>query len=215
MTYIENVFICMVSPLLIGALCMGKRKRRFFFFFFAGMSACMLSAYINTFFAALHRTDAFVAAAEIAPVVEEVMKFLPLLFFLLIFEPEPGKIKTAAMIVGLSFATFENVCYLIQNGAEYFSFIFFRGFGTGAMHVICSAIVGDGLAYAWQRAWLKIAGTCGLLGAAITFHATYNILIAYGGIAQYIAYALPVLILAAGKLIFKKGKSFSDFLYLR
>ena len=75
--------------------------------------------------------------------------------------------------------------------------------------------MGDGLAYAWQRAWLKIAGTCGLLGAAITFHATYNLLIAYGGAAQYIAYALPVLILAAGKLIFKKGESFSDFLYLR
>ena len=64
--------------------------------------------------------------------------------------------------------------------------------------------MGDGLAYAWQRAWLKIAGTCGLLGAAITFHATYNLLIAYGGAAQYIAYALPVMILAAGKLIFKK-----------
>lgn len=113
MTYIENVFICMVSPLLIGALCMGKRKISFFFFCFAGISACMLSAYINTFFAALYKADAFVAAAEIAPVVEEVMKLLPLLFFLLIFEPEPGKIKTAAMIVGLSFATFENVCYLI------------------------------------------------------------------------------------------------------
>lgn len=124
MTYIENVFICMVSPLLIGALCMGKRKIRFFFFCFAGMSACMLSAYINTFFAALYKGRCFEAAAEIAPVVEEVMKFLPLLFFLLIFEPEPGKIKTAAMIVGLSFATFENVCYLIQNGCRVFFFHF-------------------------------------------------------------------------------------------
>ena len=48
------------------------------------------------------------------------------------------------------------------------------------MHVICGAIVGGGLAYVWQRTWLKIAGTCGLLGAAITFHAIYNLLIAYG-----------------------------------
>ena len=79
--------------------------------------------------------------------------------------------------------------------------IFFRGIGTGAMHVICGAIVGGGLAYVWQRVWLKIAGTCGLLGAAITFHAIYNLLIAYGGVAQYIAYFLPVLILIAGKLI--------------
>ena len=59
---------------------------------------------------------------------------------------------------------------------------------------------GGGLAYTWQRTWLKIAGTCGLLGAAITLHAIYNLLIAYGGAAQYIAYALPVLLVAAGKL---------------
>ena len=52
----------------------------------------------------------------------------------------------------------------------------------------------------WQQTWLKIAGTCGLLGAAITFHAIYNLLIAYGGAAQYVAYALPVLLMAAGKL---------------
>ena len=200
MTYIENVFLCMVSPLLIAALCMGKRQTRFFFFCFAGMGACLLSAYINTFFAALYGADALAAAVEIAPVVEEVMKLLPLLFYLLVFEPKPEKIKTAAVITALSFATFENVCYLIQNGAGHFSFIFFRGFGTGAIHVICGAIVGGGLAYAWQRTWLKIAGTCGLLGAAITFHATYNLLIAYGGAAQDIAYVLPVLILTVGKL---------------
>ena len=84
------------------------------------------------------------------------------------------------------FATFENVCYLIQNGADRFSFIFFRGFGTGAMHVLCGLIVGGGLAYTWQRTWLKVAGTCGLLGAAITLHAIYNLLIAYGGAAQYV-----------------------------
>ena len=46
--------------------------------------------------------------------------------------------------IALVFATFENVCYLIQNGADRFSFIFFRGFGTGAMHVLCGLIVGGG-----------------------------------------------------------------------
>lgn len=96
-------------------------------------------------------------------------------------------------------ASIDKSVYLIQNGADRFSFIFFRGFGTGAMHVLCGLIVGGGLAYAWQRAWLKVAGTYGLLGAAITLHATYNLLIAYGGAAQYIAYALPVLLIAVGK----------------
>ena len=127
------------------------------------------------------------------------MRLLPLVFYLLVFEPEGDRIKPAAITIALAFATFENVCYLIQNGADRFSFIFFRGFGTGAMHVLCGLIIGGGLAYAWQRTWLKVAGICGLLGAAITLHAVYNLLIAYGGAAQYIAYALPVLLIAAGK----------------
>ena len=130
MTYIENIFLCMVSPLLLAALCMGRRQLRFFVFCIAGMGVCLLSAYINTFFAAVYQADALAATAEIAPVVEEIMKLLPLAFYLLVFEPEGEKIKSAAVMVALAFATFENVCYLIQNGADRFSFIFFRGFGT-------------------------------------------------------------------------------------
>ena len=52
MTYIENIFLCMVSPLLVAALCMGRRQLRFFLFCIAGMGVCLISAYINTFLAA-------------------------------------------------------------------------------------------------------------------------------------------------------------------
>ena len=45
---------CMASPLLIAALCMGKRQTKFFLFCFAGMGACLLSAYINTFLTAIY-----------------------------------------------------------------------------------------------------------------------------------------------------------------
>ena len=200
MTYIENVLVCMAAPLLVALLLLRRKQRPLLLFCLAGMGMCLLAAYLNTFFAQFYAADALNAATQIAPVVEEMMKLLPLVFYLLVFEPEGDKIKAAAITVALAFATFENVCYLIQNGADRFSFIFFRGFGTGAMHVLCGLIVGGGLAYAWRRTWLKVAGTCGLLGAAITLHAIYNLLIAYGGAAQYVAYALPVLLVAAGKL---------------
>ena len=118
MTCIENIFICMASPLLVAALCMGRRRLRFFLFGVAGMGVCLLSAYINTFLAAVYQADALAATVEIAPVVEEVMKLLPLVFYLLVFEPEAERIKPAAITAALSFATFENVCYLIQNGAD-------------------------------------------------------------------------------------------------
>lgn len=157
MTYIENIFLCMVPPLLVAALCMGRQHLRFFLFCIAGMGVCLLSAYINTFLAAVCQADALAATVEIAPVVEEIMKLLPLGFYLLVFEPEGDKIKSAAVTTALAFATFENVCFLIQNGADRFSFIFFRGFGTGAMHVLCGLIVGGGLAYARRRAGICMA----------------------------------------------------------
>lgn len=199
MTYIENIFVCLALPLILSLLFTRGRARSFPLFVVAGMSVCLLSAYVSSFFMGYCGADARVAVIEITPVCEEILKLLPLLFYLLIFEPKPRELPGAALAIAVGFATFENVCYLIQNGADRFSFIFFRGFGTGAMHVLCGLIVGGGLAYTWQRTWLKIAGTCGLLGAAITLHASYNLLIAYGGAAQYIAYALPVLLVAAGR----------------
>ena len=91
MTYIENIFICMASPLLVAALCMGRRQLGFFLLCIAGMGVCLLSAYINTFLAAACRADALAATVEIAPVAEEIMKLLPLAFYLLVFEPEGEK----------------------------------------------------------------------------------------------------------------------------
>ena len=198
MTYIENVFACIAAPLLIAALCAGRANARYFVFALAGMLACLLSAYVNTFFAALLDASALGATAEIAPVVEEVMKLLPLLFYLLVFEPEGDRIRSAILVTAVGFATFENVCFLIENGADDLGFLLIRGFGTGAMHIVCGVIVGYGMVYVWPRGALRAAGTCALLGTAVVFHGIYNLLAACGGRVQYAAYALPIVLLAIG-----------------
>ena len=191
MTYIENVFLCMASPLLIAALCMGKRQRKFFLFCLAGMGACLLSAYINTFFAALYRADTFTTTTEIAPVVEEVMKFLPLLFYLLIFEPKREQIKNTAVVIALSFATFENVCYLTENGAGSFVFLLIRGMSAGALHLVCGILTGLALAYVFRRPWLTCTGTVGILGVCMVLHGIYNLLITADGFWQMVGYFFP------------------------
>ena len=198
MTYIENVFACIAAPLLVAALCAGKRYAHYFIFALAGMLACLLSAYVNTFFAALLSAPAPVATAEIAPVVEEFMKILPLMFYLLVFEPEGDRIRAAILVTAAGFATFENVCYLMENGAGDLGFLLIRGFGTGAMHIVCGVIVGYGMVYVWPRGALRAAGSLALLGTAVVFHGVYNLMVAYGGWAQYVAYALPLMLLAAG-----------------
>ena len=209
MTYIENIFVCVAAPLLVVAFCMGRKYLSFFIFSFAGMGACLAAAYVNTFFVAIYEATAFNATAEIAPVVEGVIKLLPLLFYLTVFEPEPERIRPAAFTVAAGFATFENICYLIGHGAEQLGFLLIRGFGTGAMHIVCGAIMSYGIAYVWQRKWMKLAGTLGLLGISIGFHGIYNLLIAYGGRVQYVAYALPLLAVLAGKIAGKFLSSFS------
>ena len=77
MTYIENVFVCMAAPLVVALLSLKRGQRAALVFCLAGMGACLLSAYLNTFFARLYQADAVNAATQIAPVVEEIMKLLP------------------------------------------------------------------------------------------------------------------------------------------
>lgn len=203
MIYIENVFICIAAPLLIAMLCAEKRSRPAFACLLAGMGMCLLSAYINTFFARFYGADIAQATVELAPVIEETIKLLPLLFFLLVFEPARREAQSAILFVAAGFATFENVCYLIENGTSQLWFLLMRGFGTGAMHIVCGAIVGYGLLYVWKRPWLKVAGTFGLLCIAITFHAIFNLLLSVGGAARTGGLVIPVLTAFSGVFITK------------
>lgn len=189
---IESIFAGLAAPVLLGALLTKERYRAAFLLVACGYLACMLSAYFNTFFVGLYQTDFFVATAEIAPVVEEVMKLLPLLLYLAVFDPKPKDAFAAFIVVGVGFATFENACYIAANESASLSFMLMRGLGAGAMHVVCGALVGFGLAFAWKRPWLKVSGTCGLLCVAITYHAVFNTLANAEGAAQLIGFAFPL-----------------------
>ncbi len=118
MTYIENIFICLAIPLILSLFFTKGRARSFTLFLTVGMGVCLLGAYVSSFFMGYYGVDTTVAAIEITPVCEEVMKLLPLLFYFLIFEPEPKELPSAAIAIAVGFATFENVCYLTENGAE-------------------------------------------------------------------------------------------------
>ena len=127
MTYIENIFICLAIPLILSLFFTKGRARSFTLFLTIGMGVCLLGAYVSSFYMGYYGVDTTVAAIEITPVCEEVMKLLPLLFYFLIFEPEPKELPSAAIAIAVGFATFENVCYLTENGAENLPFCSFAG----------------------------------------------------------------------------------------
>ena len=198
MTYIENVLVCIAAPLFITMLCVGRKYRAAFVFCFAGMLVCLLSAYLNTFFTIIYQADTMNAATQIAPVVEEIMKLLPLLFFLIVFEPDLQRFRLEAMLVAASFATFENICYLAENGAGQMLFLLIRGFGTGAMHVVCGSAYSEGLRFVWHDRLLRSVCIPGLLCVTIIYHAIYNLLVSVGGSVQVIGYCIPLFTLAVG-----------------
>ena len=87
--FIENIFICLAAPFLIAAVILGRRKKGYIFIV-SGMLACIVSAYLNTFFSSLYNAGGIAATMEITPVIEETVKLLPLIFYIAVFEPDSG-----------------------------------------------------------------------------------------------------------------------------
>ena len=44
MNYIDNIYICLVAPILISILSLRGRGRPMMIFVFSGMTACLLSS---------------------------------------------------------------------------------------------------------------------------------------------------------------------------
>ncbi len=195
MNSIENVYICLAAPLLLSLLLLRREWRRMLLFFIIGMTACLLSAYVSTFIAAYLGADLESAAYEISPMVEEFVKIFPILFYLVVFEPDKESATGGILMAAVGFATFENVCYLTSYGINELFTLLIRGFGTGAMHVVCGAITAVSLLYLWDRLWLRAVGTLGLLSLSITFHALFNLVVDQPGAVSVIGSLIPMLII--------------------
>ena len=192
MNYIENIFVCLTAPLLITIIWTRGKTRRMMMFLILGMLTRLLSSYISNFIAATRGADNLVASLEISPAVEEVMKLLPVLFYLIVFEPEASDGADGALMTAVGFATFENVCYLVGNGAGSILHLVIRGFGTATAHVVCALFIAVGINRLWDREWLRAAGTMALLAVAITYHGIFNILVSQTGVVAILGFMIPI-----------------------
>ena len=98
MIYSENILLCIAIPLLISLLFTEKRTRTFIFAFVVGMVTCLLSAYISGFLKFVFEIEQEEMAVFYSPVIEEIMKLLPLLFYMFVFLPKEDSMFTAFSI---------------------------------------------------------------------------------------------------------------------
>ena len=181
MMYIENIFVLLAAPLIACLFCVRGKPRTVVACLLVGMTACLASAYVSAFIAQATELDAVRTAVEIAPSVEETAKLLPLLFYLVLLEPDADDADLAFIMVAVGFATMESAFYLSDSGLSDPVMLLLRGLSTAMMHVVCGVVVGYGLTHAWKRLWLRAAGTFGLLCLASTYHGIFNLLVAAGG----------------------------------
>lgn len=193
MIYAENIFLCITAPLLLSLFFLRKNAKRFVVSFITGMGICILSAYISGFSLRLAGLEEGETAIFISPIVEEILKLLPLLLFLFLYEPTDEAFLDAAIGIGIGFATFENCCYILSAGAESLPYILIRGLAVGVMHLVTTLAVSLALIMARRIRMLSIPGIAGSLTLSMIFHALYNLLVSQSGISSMIGYALPLL----------------------
>ena len=192
MIYAENIFICIEVPLLVSLLFVRKNVRHFVVFLMLGMTACLLSAYISAFLGSVKAATPEETSVFISPVVEEIMKLIPIVFSLLVFEPDDENLTLGAVGIGIGFATFENCCFILSGSAESLTYMLVRGFAAGVMHLVCTVTVGYGLAFSQREGLTRTSVSVGLLAFAATFHGLYNLLVSKPGIPSYIGFILPI-----------------------
>ena len=206
MIYAENILICIVVPLLVSLFFVKGGIRRFVIFLTIGMVMSLFSAYISAFFGNLQGATADDTSIFISPVVEEILKMLPVAFFLMVFEPEDEELTLSAVGVGIGFTTFENCCYILTDSAASLPYILIRGFAVGVMHIVCTAAVGYGLVFFRRTKTMSIPAAVGLLALVMTFHALYNLLVSDPGVLRYVAFSIPLIVAAILAAFLRKTK---------
>ena len=210
MIYSENILVAIAAPLFIALFLIRGETRRFIGFFILGLIACLLGAYINTFLALAAGMTASEAVVKLTPISEEMLKAIPVLFYMAAVNPKRDSLISAALAVGLGFATFENTCLLTQVGASDFLFVLLRGLSAGVTHAVCAALLGYGLVFVSDKKFshLFLPGTLGIICATAVFHATFNLLITAAKGWRSVGYVLPLLMILGILFLRKRTRIF-------
>ena len=192
MIYAENILLCMIIPLVLTMFFLRGNANRFVLNFILGMVACLLGAYVSGFIDAASGIGTEDTAVFISPVVEEMMKFLPLLFYFVMFAPEDDKLTHAALGMGAGFASYENICSMVSSGTESLSFVLVRGLAVGVMHIVSVFILIMGLIIVRRFKVLRLESVIGALSFSMLFHGMYNLLVSETGISSIIGFSLPM-----------------------
>lgn len=191
MVYI--LMICMVVPLLLLLPMLEKQSRLLLGFVLGGMVLAVCAYEINSLVCTLFALSGPALSITAAPIVEEILKSLPVLFFAIFISDDKKLVMQLAMASGIGFAILENAFLLVTYAGQIdIPWAVIRGISTSLSHGICTMLVGSGIAYVRKQKKLFYTGSFAMLTAAMTLHAIFNLLVQSS--FDYIAFAMPVVL---------------------
>ena len=173
------LFLCATVPMVPALYMVPEKKSRLFLgYMLLGMVVCLIASEVNSMLLGLLGGDVRYVSSNVTPIVEEVLKALPVLYYALVFSDERDTLLSISFGMGIGFAILENMVILVGNLSTV-SVIWAcaRGFGAARMHSGCTSLVGNGISYIHKRRKLFYTGTFALMIAAIMAHGLFNMLI--------------------------------------
>ena len=176
MVYI--ILICFAVPLLLLMTLLERRARLLLAFMLLGLLVAVSSYEINTLAQLTLGMSGQEVSVRVAPIVEELLKAIPVLFYAALICEDRKTLMPLAMSVGIGFALMENAFLLITYIDQVsLGWAVVRGFSTSLSHGMCTLSVGYGMQFLKLQKKLFYTGIFGLLSLAMTFHAVFNLLI--------------------------------------
>lgn len=201
------LLICILMPLSMILFIFKGQTRTVVSFLMLGIVMCLLASEINGIIIYTLNFDRYYATVNIIPIVEELLKALPVLVYAYLFKPSRRQLIECALVMGIGFAILEN-CLILTGNISLVSlpFALVRGFGTGMMHGLCTMAVGFGIGLIRTDRRLAFCGTFALLTVSVMYHSAYNCIVQsefrmFGIVLPLITFAL--LIIVAGKKMVK------------
>ena len=203
MIYAENILICIAIPLIVSLFFIHGNVRRYMGAFLTGMIMCLLSAYISSFLGGAFDVADNEMAVFLSPMVEELMKLLPLMLAMLL-GVEDAVLTTLAVAIGAGFATYENCCYILTSGAENLGYVLIRGLAVGVMHIVSILALAIWFNLAKRLKVFTLSSVMIGVSIAMIFHSLYNLLVSRPGISTTIGFIMPLATAAGLFLLFKR-----------
>lgn len=171
------LFVSVTIPILLMTFIVEKRSRLSILFMVIGIFISVLASELNGLFKNSTDMDIYKLIVVVTPIVEEILKALPILYYAIVVSDKRETLFTASMALGVGFAVLENAYYLLNIPGFSMLNAIIRAFGSGLMHGMCTLLVGLGISFVKKKRKLFFVGTFGLLSTAIVYHGIYNILI--------------------------------------